>query len=240
MPPGSPPPGYVAYGGPGVYGGTFQRIGGLTKALVILTAITVAVSVLSLLVQLSLRGNAVDFRKGVGDLDLGSLIAVGLLAGALSIGLIVVQIIWTFRMAKNLPVLGRSGQTFSPGWTIAINILGGCTLGIVPYLMWRELWQGSDPSVTRGDPGWKRSPVEAILHIWFALSIFNIAVSLIFGIGNAVTQFRSRTENDLAKQLDDQFGFVMATGLLTIVTSALFLVFIRKLSARHMQATGEA
>ena len=47
-------------------------------------------------------------------------------------------------MAKNLEVLGRQERTFSPGATIAINILGGCTLGILPYFMWRELWKGSD------------------------------------------------------------------------------------------------
>jgi Domain of unknown function (DUF4328) len=221
FPPTSPPPGYVAYGGAGAYGGTYQRIGGLTKAL-------------------SLRNNAIDFRNGIGTLNLGALIAIGLFAAAAGIALLVVQIIWTFRMSKNLAVLARPGQSFSPGATIAINILGGCTLGILPYFMWRELWKGSDPSGQRGDTSWKQGPVDAILHIWIALTLVNIAVSLVLGFGNALFQFRSRSNSAVARQLADQIGITAVTGLLSVATGALFLVFIRKLSARHMQATGEA
>lgn len=240
FPPTSPPPGYVAYGGVGAYGGTFQRIGGLTKALVILTAVSIALSAGTLLVQFSLRNNAIDFRNGIGTLNLGALIAVGLLAGAAGIALIVVQIIWTFRMSKNLAVLSHPGQSFSPGATIAINILGGCTLGILPYFMWRELWKGSDPAAQRGDTSWKQGSVDAILHIWIALTLVNVAVSLVLGIGNALFQFRSRSNSAVARQLADQIGLTAVTGLLSVAAGALFLVFVRKLSARHMHATGEA
>ncbi len=206
----------------------------------ILTAVSIVISAGSLLVQFSLRNNAIDFRNGIGALNFGSLIAVGLLGGAAGIALIVVQIIWTFRMSKNLAVLAHPGQSFSPGATIAINILGSCTLGILPYFMWRELWKGSDPAAQRGDVSWKHGPVDAILHIWIALTLVTVAVSLTLGIGNVLFQFRTRSNDVLARQLADRFGFVVAIGLLSIASTAVFLVFVRKLSARHMQATGEA
>ncbi len=241
----SPPPGYVAYGGPGAYGGTFQRIGGLTKALVTLTVVGIATNALSLVVQLTLRGNALDFRDGSTTIDeftdeLGPYVAVSLLAGLVGIAALVVQIIWTFRIAKNLPVLGRQPQAFSPGATIAINILGGCTLGILPYFMWRELWKGSDPAAPAGDPSWKQRPVGQIVHVWFAATLLTVAASFGLGVGAALTRINRGSNESMAKQLDNQFGFVVIAGVLSIVTAAMFVGLVRQLSARHMQATSEA
>ena len=244
-PPLSPPPGYVAYGGPGAYGGTFQRIGSLTKALVALSIVGIAASAISLLVQLTLRGRALDFRNGTTTLTqfadkLGPYFAVSALAGFVGIATLVVQIIWTFRMAKNLAALGRQPQSFSPGATIAISILGGCTLGILPYFMWRELWKGSDPTVASGDPAWKQRPVGQIVHLWLASTLVTVVVSLGLGVGSAITRINRGSNESMAKQLDSQFGFVVIAGLMGIITSVMFLGLIRQLSARHMQATREA
>jgi hypothetical protein len=241
----SPPPGYVAYGGPGAYPRDFQRIGGLTKALVILNIISIAATAISLVVQLTLRNKALDFREGATTLDefadeLAPYLAISAILGLVALGALVVLIIWTFRMAKNLEVLGRRSRKFSPGATIAVNILGGCTLGILPYFMWRELWKGSDPEVPPGDADWTRRPIGQIVHLWFAATILTFAVTLGLGVGNAVTRVNRGSDTTLAKQLDDQFAFIIISGLLTIVTAVLFLGLIRSLAARHMQATHEA
>jgi hypothetical protein len=241
----SPPPGYVAYGGPGSNGGTFQRIGGLTTALVALSIIGIVTSALSLAAQLTLRGKALDFRDGsitISDFadKLGPYIAVSAIAGLVGLAALVVQIIWTFRIAKNLEVLGRQSRSFSPGATIAINILGGCTLGILPYVMWRELWKGSDPASPSGDPAWKQRPVGQIVHIWFAATLVTVGVSLALGVGSAITRVNRGSNTTLAKQLDTQFGFVVVAGLLAIATSVSFLILIRQLSSRQMQSTREA
>ena len=244
-PPLSPPPGYVAYGGPGAYGGTFQRIGSLTKALVALSIVGIAASAISLLVQLTLRGKALDFRNGTTTLTqfgdkLGPYLAVSALAGLVGIATLVVQIIWTFRIAKNLSVLGRQPQSFSPGATIAISILGGCTLGILPYFMWRELWKGSDPAVASGDPTWQQRPVGLIVHLWLVATLVTVGVSFGLGVGSAITRINRGSNESIAKQLDSQFGFVVIAGLMGIITAVMFLALIRQLSARHMQATREA
>ena len=175
----SPPPGYVAYGGPGAYPRDFQRIGGLTKALVILNIVGIVATAISLVVQLGLRDKALDFREGTTTLDdftdeLAPYLAISAIVGLVALGALVVQIIWTFRMAKNLEVLGRRSRKFSPGATIAVNILGGCTLGILPYFMWRELWKGSDPEVPPGDADWTRRPIGPIVHLWFAATISDL------------------------------------------------------------------
>jgi len=241
----TPPPGYVAYGGPGAHDATPARIGGLTKALVVLNIIGIVTSALALLVQLTLRNKAIDFRNG--DLTssefrdkLGPYLAATGLAGVISLAALIVQIIWAFRMAKNLKVLGRPSQSFSPGVTIAINILGGCTLGILPYFMWRELWKGSDPSSPPGDPSWKQRPIGSIVHMWFVATLLTVIASFGLGAATALTRVSRGSDSSIAKQLDSQIGFVVIAGLLGIITAILFVSLVRQLGARHMQSTHEA
>jgi hypothetical protein len=240
----SPPPGYVAYGGPGAHDATPARIGGLSKALVILSIIGIVASAVALLVQVGLRNSAIDFRSGdmssseFADKAAPYLGATGL-AAIVSLAALIVQIIWTFRIAKNLRTLGRPGQSFKPGLTIAVNILGGCTLGILPYFMWRELWKGSDPTSRPGDSTWKQRAVGAIVHIWFAASLLTVVASLGLGATSAVTRINRDSNANIAKQLDDQMGFIIVAGLLGIITSILFISLVRQLSARHMQSTRE-
>lgn len=241
----SPPPGYVSYGGPGAYGTTFRRIGGLTKALITLSIIGIAATAGSLVTQLALRSKALEYRNDELTLDeftdkLGPYLGVTAVVGLVGLASLVVQIIWTFRIAKNMEVLGRQSRSFSPGGTIAINILGGCTLSILPYFMWRELWKGSDPEAPAGDPAWKRRSVGMIVHLWFAATLVTIGSSLALGVANAVTRINRGSNSTLAKQLDTQIGFVVAAGALGIVSAIAFVMLIRQLSARHMQATREA
>jgi hypothetical protein len=240
----SPPPGYVAYGDPGAASGTFKRIGGLTKALVTLSVIAIVANALSVLVQVGLRTAARDYRQGAitstqfAD-KLGPYLAVSALAGSLALAVLVVQIIWVHRMANNLKVLRRQGQSFSPGATIAINILGGCTLGILPYFMWRELWKGSDPSSPPGDPTWKQRRVGQIVHIWLAATLVTVAASVGLGVGSAITRINRGSNTSLAKQLDTQFGFVALAGVFGIITTGIFVGLVRQLAARHMRSINE-
>ena len=241
----SPPPGYIAYGDSCAYGGTFRPIRSLTKALVILTIVAIVASALALVAQVTLRDKALEFRQGAMTLKefadkLGPYIAASATAGLIGLAALIVQIIWTFRIAKNMEVLGRQGRTFAPGATIAINILGGCTLGILPYFMWRELWKGSDPESPRGDPNWKQRPVGSIVHLWIAANLVTVLVAGGLGVSNALTRVNSNSDSTIAKQLDNQLGLVIAAGALSVVASLIFLMLIRQLAARHMQATRES
>ena len=197
----SPPPGYAAYG-PGTYGGTFQRIAPLTKALVTLSMVGIGIAALRLVVQLTLRGEARDFRNDSIRIEefsdkLGPYLAVSAIAGLVGLATLVVQIVWTFRIAKNMRGLGRQPQAFSPGATIAVNMLGQCTLGIVPYLMWPELWKGSDPTAPPGNPSWKQRPDGQIVHLWFAATLVAVLVSLSLGAGATVTRVNRGSDASL-------------------------------------------
>jgi len=241
----SPPPGYVAYGTPGTQGAPPARIGGLAKALVVLTIIGIVASVVALLTQVALRNNAIDYRNHritssqFAD-KLAPYVAASVLAGLITFAALIVQIVWSFRMAKNLRSLGRPGQSFKPGITIVANILESCTLGILPYFMWRELWKGSDPSVAPGDPTWKQRPVGTIVHIWLAATLLTVVASVSVGATSAVTGFNRDSNSSIADQLDRHIAVVIVAAVLGVVTSILFINLVRQLSARHMQATREA
>lgn len=238
-----PPPGYVPYGAAG--SGSFQPIRSLTKWLVVLIGITVAVQVIALLVQLTLRNAASDFLDGQltssrFDDKLGVYLGVALLSSAVAIGQMVVLLIWTFRMAKNLQVLGRMPQAFKPGLTILVNLIGGCTLGILNFFMWRELWIGSDPETPPNDPQWKRRPVGGIVVAHLVLTLLSVVVGLGVGVGSAFGGFGRSNSETVAKNLVDKLGVVVASGGLQIAVAVVFIVLVRQLSARHMASTREA
>lgn len=241
---GGPPPGYVAYGGQGAYGASTQKIGSLTKALLILLTVTAALSVVRALALLLLHSKAVDVTNGSLTVssfsDSTSLYTViGLLAGLVGIAAIVVQIIWTFRMAKNLQAKGRQLR-FGPGASIAINLLGGCTLYILNFLMWRDLWQASDPTIAPNDGRWRQSSVGSIVTLWFAAQIVTLVGGIAAGVGAVFVGFsRSNTAQDLATRLNDRFGFIAVVSLVTVAASVVFIFLVQQLAARHERAIGE-
>lgn len=241
----APPPGYVAYGGYGAVGGNFQKIGGLTKWLVGLMVATMASQLISLLVQLSLRNSADDFlNSSINSSDFSDDIAtyglVLLLLSAVAIAQLVVLIIWTFRMAKNHLVLGRVPQSFSAGWTIAINILGGCTLGIINYFMWRDMWKASDPETAQNDPTWKQRAVSPLVAIQLAITLAGVGTGIALGVTSFGGVGGSGSDADLASNLSDKLGFVVLSGVLSVAGAAVFVMLVRQLGARHMKATREA
>ncbi len=240
-----PPPGYVAYGGPGAVQGTFQRIGGLTKWLLGLLVVSFVVQLASLLVQFTLRDSAAKFINNPSSLNfddkLGLYLAVVAIAGIASVAQIVILIIWTFRLAKNGRVMGRQPQAFSPGATIAVNILGGCTLGILNFFMWRELWKAADPDTAMGDPSWKQRAVTPLLTAYLVLTLATIAASLSLGFSGAVGPVRTAGSSaDLAKNISDKLPLIALGGVLTLAAAGVFIMFVRQLAARHMQATHES
>jgi hypothetical protein len=200
---------------------------------------------IALLLQLTLRGSALDYKNGnlsLSDFNgkIGAFVAISGLAGVLGLALLVVQIIWTARIAKNLESLGRQGQSFRVGATIAINILGGCTLGILPFFMWRELWKGSDPDSPAYDPDWKARPNGQIVVAHLVASLVAVALGFGLGIAGAVSVIRTNSGNDVADNLSDRFLFVILAGLMQLVVSVIFIKLVRELAARHMKSIGEA
>jgi hypothetical protein len=242
----APPPGYVAYGGPGAYSPT-KPIRGLTTWLRILLIGSLGVTALTLVATLLLIGPASDFHDGVISLEqfedkLELFLLVAVLAAVAGIAQIVVLIIWTYRMATNMQAMGRQGMSMSkPGATIAINILGGCTLGILNFLMFREIWQGSDPDSPPGDPGWKRRPIGSIVNVWFGLTIGGAVLNIIAAGASAFGGTRvGGSSQDVAEQFRDQLQVTILSSVVSVATAVVFILLVRQLAVRHMKATGEA
>jgi hypothetical protein len=230
----------VAYGEPA----EFARIGGLTKALLALTGVSAVLSVISAAVQYGLRNDAgtyindqtFDFKK-----SLTTYTTIGGVAMALSLASLVVTVLWAFRMAKNVAALNRPNASFRPAATIAVNVLGSCTAGILPFLMWKELWRGSDPQGIEGDLEWKKGAYASIItiHLAFTLAaeVLGLTAGAVAGIGSTTS---SNKTLDLAKNIHNHLPALLGAGLLQAGAMVCFFVLVRQLGARHMQATAEA
>lgn len=240
----TPPPNYVPYA-PYNVAPAARPIGTLAKWLVGLTVVGIATQLGALALQIMVHNNASDFLDGVITDNtftdkLAPYLAVAGLAALAGAAQIVLLIIWTFRMARNAQSLGRVDQKFRPGATIAINLLGSITLGILPFFMWRELWRVSDPDAAPGDPSWRQRAVSPLIPLHLGLGLASVATGLILGANRIFNQFNSSNDNtDIAEQLRDQLPMIIISSLLAIAASAVFVMIIRQMSARHMRAIGE-
>jgi len=241
----APPPGYVAYGSAGVMSRQASRIGGLTKWMVGLLVAQLVAAFALVAVQLTVVGSAKDYvDRLITQSDFEDKLVPYLLAALLAAGVAlagsILMIVWTFRISRNLESLGHPERKFTPGATVAVNLLGGCTLGIINFFMWRELWKASDPSMVN-HPDWKQSEASPLPAVQLGLTIGGAVLSGIAGAVNGVTMFRvGGKTSDIAEQLADHIGLIVIGSLLSLAASVVFIVFARQLAARHMSATGEA
>ena len=221
--------------------GGFQRVKGLTRAIDILLWITLPLQALAVLGLFQLRDKAGDYLAGtVGDNDFERATQLNLsgLAGLLIIPIAVLTIITMFRMAHNLQSLRRSNATWSPGWAIGGWFCPPCVIYAIPWLMFRELWRGSDPAVAPGDPNWKQGPVSPLVNVWWVL--YGLVPLLSFGTAvNVIGNFSAPDNQDRAQQLVDTAPISIALAVVGLATAGVYLVMMRQLAARHMRATNE-
>ena len=221
--------------------GRMHRIKGLAVAIEVLLIVSIPLDALSVVGLVQVR----DAARGLldGTVDESSFehtlqLNVGVLSGLLVIPIAVLTIIVMFRMAQDLERLGRHGRTWKPGWAIAGWFVPPCAIYVVPWLMFRELWRGSDPDVAPGDPTWRQRPVHRIVDVWWVL----YGLVPIVGFGSSVTfvaGVRDLDDTDLAQELVDSFARNWVLSLVSVITAVVFLVMMRLLTRRHMRATGE-
>lgn len=159
--------------------------------------------------------------------------------GLMIIPIAVLTMIWMFRMAANLRKLGRPGQTWAPGWAIGSWFVPPCIIYAVPWLMFKELWRGSDPAITPGDPSWKRAPVSPLVTAWWVM--YGLVPLLgVFSAAGVAGQFRAgMTTHSLAERFRD-FGVLnIVFTLVGMASTLVYMRLVRDLSARHMQVTRE-
>jgi len=239
----SPPPGYVGYGSPQAYSGAFQGIRSISKAMVVLLWIYVPLQLLSIFDQLRLSRQASRFLDGTiseqsfkDSVRLNASSVVGLMV----VPIAVLTMVWMYRMAANLPKLGRQGRTWAPGWGVASWFVPPCAVYAVPWLMFKELWKGSDPACAPGDPAWKSGRTSRLVTWWWVLyglvPILSISSNAQFI--NEVSSDQTTLER--AKRYHDYAGSAVFFAAVGIVATIVYVRLVRALSSRHMESTREA
>jgi uncharacterized protein DUF4328 len=221
-----------------------KRVRGLTTWIVVLTAIVGIVGVLSTLLSRLASDEASDFLAGRITEDdfveayLPALL-LGSVQGAATVAIIVLTMIWMYRLAANHRTLQRTG-TWAPGWAIGGWFLPPFFLYIIPYLMFRELWKASDRSSPVGDEQWRENSVGSVVTIWWvlygvALPAAMAASQVGFGASPYGTDYES-----LAEAIDERFAITLAASLVGAAAAAAYIVMVRQLSSRHRLLTGES
>ena len=242
-PSATPPPGYVSYEPSLSAAVPLRRVGGLGKAILIL----LAVAAVGFLVQAITIPSAVDSAKDLiagridedrFDDDLAPFGLASLLTGATFIALIVLTMIWLYRIAANHRAIGRQ-LSWAPGWAIGGWFLPPFVLYIIPMLMLSESWKAADPDVPPGDQRWRQNSVSPLVYVWWVLyglvPIIFIARGLTFETGTF-----SQDAVDVAEAIEDQQGFMVAQSLSGLASAVAFGLLVRALTARHARLTGES
>lgn len=223
-----------------------QRVGGLAKALVVLTVVAAALTVLSAVLTAGVLGDAEDYVAGriTEDDFLEAYAPVVLLTtaqGVTQLAAAVVTIIWMFRIATNHRTLGRTGF-WSPGWAVAGWFLPPGFLFVIPFLVLRQLWRASDPSVPVGDERWRDGPVAPVVPAWWVLfgplPLILSIVSIIRGSGPFGGGLGADTV-DLADAIDDGYPLTVVTTIVLVLAAVAWVALVRGLTGRHRRLTGE-
>lgn len=215
----------------------------------VLESVGIVLSLAALALQATLRGSAQDFLSGLiskaaFEDEAQGYSTVASFSSLLTIATLVIGIVWSFRIAKNLQVqLGRD-ITWKPGLTIAVWILGFCTLGIINFFMLREHWKGSDPQVAAGDPSWKQRVASPLITAWLTLTLVSAALQVTMGVSTGRRALNGLSAADstkvLAESISNDLPLLIAGGLLATAASVVLVLIVRQLTALHMRATQES
>ena len=176
------------------------------------------------LLQRVVDGEAVTEQELIANDDRQSAVSGFLLVA--HIALVVAFCMWAHRASKNLRALAVEGQRFSPGWSVGWWFVPIMNL-FRPYQVTREIWRGSDPSITRQDPqAWQNAPVTPILGWWWGTWLASNFVLL--------GAWRALTSDDVAaEELITANYFSLASDALTMVAAVLAFMLVRGITANQ-------
>jgi hypothetical protein len=222
-----PPPVVMAAAPP-----QWRSLSGLASALTVLFTIDAIAGVFGIVALANRLGVIRDLQNGDIGLDLVKRAqdaddlanAAGAILGVLGLVTAIVFIIWMWRVAKNNEALGRTNPRFGPGWSIGGWFIPLANL-VIPVLIMQDLWRGSDPSVARGDPGWRTARGSGLIGTWWGFWILSV-----------VRVFAGTESSDSTHKLSDikrsnQIGVVALVG--HVVAAVLAIRLVRRLTARQ-------
>ena len=234
----------MAYEGHPSPTGGVRRIGGLATPIVVSTVIVALGTLVSAVLSAGVATDAADFLAGdIGRAEFEDAIAplnsVQLLVSVATLATGVLTIIWMFRIAGNVRAFGRA-TTWSPLFAIFGWFLPPLVLYIVPFLVLRELWKASEPTGVDETDGWKRTPDNPVLWVWFV--VFGLIPAVLFAVQIGSFADGGLPTNDIQSVADslDEFGALgWLTAALSLAAAVVWVMFVRSLTQRHKQLTNE-
>jgi hypothetical protein len=238
----APPPGYTAYSQNLSSAVDLKRIGGLAKAILILLVVFAVGTLIQIIGIPGVVDSSQQFTNGeIGDDqfrdDVGQYQLMGSLGGLAQLALLVLSVIWLYRIVKNHVSIGRR-VTWKPWAAIAGWVLPPL-LFIIPLLLLREHWKAADPKVGPGDDSWKSNGENPTIWAWFV--VYSI-VPIVLSVAGADQQLRSFGAglDDLADMYVDSQGLLIAQSIVGIISAVAWGVLVRQFTRRHTELTGEA
>lgn len=237
------PPGYAGYQAAPFSQVPLKRIKGAAVASSVLVAVVAALSVIELLARRAVRADAQAFRDGVIDNtafveQTAGYLLVSVVIFVATVGAAVLSIVLMSKVSSNLRALHR-GTTWGPGWAIG-GWFAPPGLYVIPTLMMREYWQASDPDVPIGGT-WRSARSTPLPLVWFVLYAVAPIVLTVVQIGSdGLANVLGGTEDQIADQILGDQTWSIVSALLAVAAAAVWIVYVRSLSARHRRLTGEA
>ena len=170
----------------------------------------------------------------VGDQFSNPVRIIGLVAA-------VACLIWLYRVHSNLPALGARNLEFTPEWAVGWWFIPIFHL-FRPYQVVREIWQASDPGVSREDQTLEVGPSNALLGWWWALVVSGLVLAFYYPFWAKITE---GTVFGVATTIDAEFYIIEATNAaLNIAASVLGILVVLKMddmqTTKHRQLAAEA
>jgi hypothetical protein len=239
------PPGYAAYDGHPTPAAPTRRIGGLAVPIVVSTVVVAIGTLISAFLSAGVATDAADFLAGSIEQSefedaLVPLNSVQLLVSVATLATGILTIIWMFRIANNVRSFGRA-TTWSPLFAIFGWFLPPLILYVIPFLVLRELWKASEPTVVDGSDTWKRTPDNPLLWAWFVLFGLLPAVLFAIQVGSfAAGGLPTGDVESIAESLDDFGAIGWSTAVLNVAAAVVWVQVVRGLTQRHKQLTNES
>lgn len=218
------------------------------RTLGLLLYIIVAIQILLIPGEINLRSKAVKFLDGeltpesFQDAVNRQQNFMGL-QSVLTLAVAVITMVWMRKMMRNHRRLGRPGSKWRPGWGIGGWFVPPGAIYAVPWLILRELWRGSDPTNTPGDPNWKQRPVSPLVNAWWVLYGLTPIVGIVLTSAVLSPSFNLSLgegvdAQDFADFYTDLFWVQMLMSAASIAGAIVFALLVRRLSERQSALWG--
>lgn len=159
---------------------------------------------------------------------------VGVLAGIFGITTIVMFLIWTYRVHRNLPSLGAADLEFSPrsavGWYFCplLNLFK-------PYQAMREIVNASNPKyLSLGGSAWSGRNAPTVVRAWWALFLIMNVVSRAVGSAQTIADTPSSFQFVAVASMVDN-----AIAILAAVVAARVVWLVHQRQRHRAAALGQ-